>query len=94
VQSVKIQSLAILLIVSHLRCKKFNPMSYRNKPNTKQLLSSAWSTDQDCFLIENNHLTVDQLAEILPYQHDEIIARKRQLGLLRRDFYMKKLHDL
>ena len=69
-------------------------MPQRNKPNRKQLLSSAWSTDQDCFLIENNHLTMDQLVEILPYQHDEIIARKKQLGLLRRDFYMKKLHDL
>lgn len=69
-------------------------MSHRNQPDRKQLLSCAWSTDQDCFLIENNHLTVDQLVEILPYDHDEIIARKRQLGLLRRDFYMKKLHDL
>lgn len=30
-------------------------------------IASRWTTEQDCFLIENNSLSIDELKEHLPF---------------------------
>ncbi|WP_209734244.1 hypothetical protein [Acinetobacter calcoaceticus] len=57
----------------------------------KQIKSttSHWTTEQDCFLIENNSLPIHELIEHLPFSEEEIRVRRAVLGLVRRDKQMK-----
>lgn len=50
---------------------------------------SHWTTEQDCFLIENNSLSMCELIEQLPFSEEEIRVRRAVLGLVRRDKQMK-----
>jgi len=61
------------------------------KRSLKQIQSttSNWTTEQDCFLIENNFLSVHDLIEHLPFSEEEIRVRRAVLGLVRRDKQMK-----
>ena len=68
-------------------------MHNRTKQNRHKFKNSDWSTDQDCLLIENSHLPIDTLLTILPFEYDDIVERKRVLGLIRREISMKKIHD-
>ncbi|EXB81559.1 hypothetical protein ACT41M_07445 [Acinetobacter baumannii] len=52
-------------------------------------IASRWTTEQDCFLIENNSLSIDELKEHLPFSEDEIRVRRLVLGLVRRDQQMR-----
>ncbi|MFE1969641.1 hypothetical protein ACFMJR_12145 [Acinetobacter baumannii] len=52
-------------------------------------IASRWTTEQDCFLIENNSLSIDELKEHLPFSEDEIRVRRSVLGLVRRDQHMR-----
>ncbi len=67
-------------------------MPNRLKQHRHKIDQEKWSTDQDCLLIENNQLPIDQLCEMLSYTKDEILKRKQILGLTRRDFSLKKLN--
>ncbi|MDA3442659.1 acyl-CoA thioesterase [Acinetobacter bereziniae] len=51
---------------------------------------SNWTTEQDCYLIENSNLPINELMRNLPYSDDEIIDRKEILGLVRRARQMRK----
>ncbi|MFV5373701.1 hypothetical protein [Acinetobacter calcoaceticus] len=51
--------------------------------------TTNWTTEQDCFLIENNSLPIHELTEHLPFSEEEIRARRSVLGLMRRDKQMK-----
>ncbi|WP_347016188.1 hypothetical protein [Acinetobacter seifertii] len=51
--------------------------------------ASHWTTEQDCFLIENNSLSIDELKEHLPFSEEEIRGRRSVLGLVRRDQQMR-----
>lgn len=62
---------------------------YRKKPE----LLSSWTTEQDIYLIEHNSLDLALLCEKLPYSADEILERKAVLGLIRREWQLKKLHN-
>ncbi|EPF74618.1 hypothetical protein [Acinetobacter rudis] len=59
----------------------------RKKINFHQ---TNWTTEQDCFLIENNQLSVVELTEVLHFSEDEIISRMQTLGLIRRSKMLKK----
>ncbi|WPP57270.1 hypothetical protein SOI69_08425 [Acinetobacter pittii] len=51
--------------------------------------TSNWTTEQDCFLIENNSLSIYELIEHLHFSEEEIRVRRAVLGLVRRDKQMK-----
>ncbi|WP_426453190.1 hypothetical protein ACPF64_10805 [Acinetobacter sp. KB005] len=51
--------------------------------------TTNWTTEQDCFLIENNSLSIHELTEHLPFSEEEIRVRRSVLGLMRRDKQMK-----
>ena len=68
-------------------------MSHRYKRKIRKFQNSDWSTEQDIFLIENNHLTIDELVEILPFNSEEIIDRKGILGLIRREMALIKIES-
>ncbi|MFV5380960.1 hypothetical protein [Acinetobacter pittii] len=51
--------------------------------------TANWTTEQDCFLIENNSLSIYELIEHLPFSEEEIRVRRAVLGLVRRDKQMK-----
>lgn len=51
--------------------------------------TTNWTTEQDCFLIENNSLPIHELTEHLPFSEEEIRVRRSVLGLMRRDKQMK-----
>ncbi|NUF16774.1 hypothetical protein [Acinetobacter lactucae] len=55
-----------------------------------QTTTSNWTTEQDCFLIENNSLSVYELIKHLPFSEEEIRVRRSVLGLVRRDKQMKR----
>ncbi|MEB3794516.1 MULTISPECIES: hypothetical protein [Acinetobacter] len=57
------------------------------KQNEAAALHST--TEQDCFLIENNSLSIDELKEHLPFSEEEIRVRRSVLGLVRRDQQMR-----
>lgn len=56
---------------------------------TIESTTSTWTTEQDCFLIENNFLSIQELIEQLPFSEEEIRVRRAVLGLVRRDKQMK-----
>lgn len=51
---------------------------------------SNWTTEQDCYLIENSNLPINELMRNLPFSDDEIIDRKGILGLIRRARQLRK----
>ncbi|MDA3441815.1 acyl-CoA thioesterase [Acinetobacter bereziniae] len=51
---------------------------------------SNWTTDQDCYLIENSVLPIESLVHHLPFTEEEIRKRKETLGLVRRQRQMMK----
>jgi len=51
---------------------------------------SNWTTDQDCYLIENSVLPIESLVQHLPFTEEEIRKRKETLGLVRRLRQMMK----
>lgn len=51
---------------------------------------SNWTTDQDCYLIENSTLPIESLVDHLPFSDEEIRKRKEILGLVRRQRQMMK----
>ncbi|WP_262558571.1 acyl-CoA thioesterase [Acinetobacter bereziniae] len=51
---------------------------------------SNWTTDQDCYLIENSVLPIESLVQHLPFTEEEIRKRKETLGLVRRQRQMMK----
>ena len=53
-------------------------------------LPSNWTTEQDCFLIENSELPIDELIKHLGFDEEEILSRKEILGLTRRQRQMRK----
>lgn len=58
---------------------------------TLELTLSSWTTEQDCFLIENSSLSIEQLMLHLPFSEDEIWVRKSVLGLVRRQRQMNRM---
>lgn len=52
---------------------------------------SKWTIDQDIFLIENNSLPLLDLKIYLPFTEDEIMDRKKRLGLIKRAKQMRRL---
>lgn len=68
-----------------------------NRVNIKklkiQLSNEKWSKEQDIFLIENNHLEIEQLIEKLSFNADEIMERRKILGLLTRTRQLRKLSN-
>jgi len=62
-------------------------------PKQSMAIVSPWTTDQDIFLIENNSMPNESLALNLPFSIDEIIARKKVLGLIRRQRHMSKAFE-
>ncbi|MDV2468920.1 acyl-CoA thioesterase [Acinetobacter chinensis] len=69
-------------------------MPHRFKRKIRKLQNSDWSTEQDIFLIENNHLSIEELVKILPFNDEEIVDRKNVLGLIRREISLRKIHDI
>ncbi|AXY56655.1 acyl-CoA thioesterase [Acinetobacter chinensis] len=69
-------------------------MPHRYKRKIRKLQNSDWSTEQDIFLIENNHLSIEELVKILPFNDEEIVDRKNVLGLIRREISLRKIHDI
>ena len=53
--------------------------------------NAQWSREQDIYLIEHNHLPMSQLREELPFSEEEIMARRKILGLMTRLKQMKRL---
>jgi hypothetical protein len=56
-----------------------------------EFLAPDWSTEQDCFLIENSALPIELLILNLPFSEEEIRARKTVLGLVRRQRQMNRM---
>lgn len=50
-----------------------------------------WTTEQDGFLIEHADLAISELIQLLPYTEEEIKARKKVLGLLKRERQFRKI---
>lgn len=60
---------------------------HRKKP---EFPKTNWTTEQDCFLIENSDLSIIELLNYLPFSDEEILDRKEVLGLIRRARQMRK----
>ncbi len=60
------------------------------KKSNIQTQRNSWTTEQDCFLIEHNALSMQQLRQHLPYSEVDIQNRKKILGLNQRDRQMRK----
>lgn len=56
----------------------------------KVVKSSSWTTDQDIYLIENSSQGIDELLKNLPYTEDQILNRKKVLGLIKREWQIRK----
>lgn len=66
-----------------------------NRPNLKRLkieMSNArWSKEQDIYLIEHNELPIEELVKNLGFDTEEIMERRKILGLIRRTRQLKRL---
>ena len=65
--------------------------SHRKNDHLKHL--SVWSTEQDVYLIEHAEQSLSELAQALPYNEEQILARKKVLGLIQRAKQLKRFHD-
>lgn len=54
----------------------------KRPPKCKVVQKSTWTTEQDIYLIENSLQSIDELLKHLPYSEDEILDRKKTLGLI------------
>ncbi|WP_088459039.1 acyl-CoA thioesterase [Acinetobacter soli] len=50
-----------------------------------------WTTEQDGYLIEHADFAISELIQLLPYTEEEIKARKKVLGLLKRERQFRKI---
>ncbi len=68
-----------------------------NRVNIKKLKiqqsNERWSKEQDIYLIENNHLAIEQLIEKLSFDADKIMERRKILGLLTRTRQLRKFSN-
>jgi len=64
-------------------------MHHRHKRKNAALISE-WSTDQDCYLIENSSLPIEILKDSLSFSEEEILERKMLLGLVRQQRQMMR----
>ncbi|TCB50732.1 acyl-CoA thioesterase [Acinetobacter sp. ANC 4779] len=63
-----------------------------NRRSRKQLEATThWTREQDSYLIENHLLTFAELRIKLPFTDDQIIQRKKLLGLLRRERQLRRI---
>lgn len=84
--------------VSNIRAPRFNSQttrlifstSMKRQRKRPKYLPSNWTTEQDCFLIENSELPIEDLMNHLPFDEEEIQIRKELLGLSRRQRQMRK----
>ena len=58
-----------------------------------QQSNERWSKEQDIYLIENNHLAIEQLIEKLSFDADKIMERRKILGLLTRTRQLRKFSN-
>jgi hypothetical protein len=63
----------------------------RNKHYTAAQLTAKWSVEQDCYLIEHAAQSMEQLQKALPFNEEEINARKKVLGLIKRQRALQRL---
>lgn len=61
----------------------------RSRKKPEYILTKS-TTDQDCFLIENSELSIEELIKHLGFDEEEIISRKEIFGLSRRQRQMRK----
>lgn len=54
---------------------------------------SVWSTEQDVYLIEHAEQPLSELAKQLPYNEEQILARKKVLGLVRRAKQLRRFYE-
>lgn len=54
-------------------------------------LTAKWSVEQDCYLIEHATQTIAQLQQVLPFDEEQINARKQVLGLIKRQRALQRL---
>ena len=84
--------------LNRLICKRtFKSVEQMNRVNLKKLKiqqsNEKWSKEQDIYLIENNHLAIEQLIEKLSFDADEIMERRKILGLLTRTRQLRKFSN-
>lgn len=63
----------------------------RLKRHAALQLTAQWSVEQDCYLIEHVHHNIGQLQKVLPFNEEEINARKQVLGLIKRQRALQRL---
>lgn len=63
----------------------------RQIPRLEQHLTHTWSVEQDCYLIEHADQPIPQLQKALPFTEEQINARKKVLGLFKRQRALKRL---
>ncbi len=88
--------------VSNIRAPRFNSQStclisstsMKRQRKRPEYLPSNWTTEQDCFLIENSELPIEELMNHLPFDEEEIQSRKELLGLSRRQRQMRKFLNI
>ncbi|ATO20493.1 MULTISPECIES: hypothetical protein [Acinetobacter] len=66
-------------------------MRVNTKKLTAKLLTAHWTREQDIILIENNHLPIEQLSEMLKCSQEDIMARRKVLGLVTRNKQLRRL---
>lgn len=66
-------------------------MKLNSKKLTAKILTAHWTQEQDIYLIENNHLPLEQLCEQLKFSAEHIQARRKVLGLMTRSKQLRKL---
>lgn len=66
-------------------------MKINTKKLSAKLLTAHWTREQDIYLIENNHLPLEQLCTALHSNEEEIMARRKVLGLVTRNKQLRKL---
>ncbi len=64
----------------------------RHPPRFEQYHTYTWSVEQDCYLIEHVHQPIQQLQKVLPFTEEQINARKKVLGLFKRQRALKRLN--
>ena len=64
-------------------------MNQSKRKRVHTIRHETWTVEQDAYLIEHSTESLLQLAAVLPYNEEQILARKKQLGLLRRARQMR-----
>ena len=66
---------------------------YSWKEQALDLHDRDWSVEEDVYLIENQNLPVEEQAAQLKLTIDEVAARRKRLGLLRRAMAVSRLEN-